>query len=123
MFRLYLGKTILYKEIDDADDEDDCPISASGRKMLDVNARTCGTFREMGKGHSSIERFCMLMNIPPPMTLKGYQNIVTKLHSVYTEASTKSMQLAAADGVKEVTVSVDGSWQRRDYASLRGKIS
>ena len=25
-----------------------------------------------------------------------------------------------ADGVKEVTVSVDGSWQRRDYTSLNG---
>ena len=44
--------------------------------MLDVNATTCVTFREMGKGHSSIERFCMLMNIPPPMTLKAYQNCI-----------------------------------------------
>ena len=39
--------------------------------MLDGNARTCVTFREMGKGHSSIEKFCMLMNIPPPNDLKG----------------------------------------------------
>ena len=44
------------------------------------------TFREMGKGHSSKEQFCMLMNIPPPMTLKAYQNNVTKLHPAYTEA-------------------------------------
>ena len=46
---------------------------------------TADTFREMGKGHSWIEKFCMLMNIPPPMTLKAYQNNVTKLHPAYTE--------------------------------------
>ena len=103
--------------------------------MLGVNSRTCVTFREMGKGHSSIEKFCMLMNIPPPMILKAYQNIGTKLHPAYTEASTKSMQLAAtaslcnvgtspdADRVTEVTVSVDGSWQRRGYASLNGVVT
>ena len=123
------------KEIDTTDDNHDCPTSVRGRKMLDVNARVCVAFREMGKGLSSIEKFCMLMNIPPPMTLKAYQNIVRKLHPAYTEASNKSMQLAAlsslcnegtspdADGVKEVTVSVDGSWQRRGYASLNGVIT
>ena len=64
-------------EMDYADDGD-CLTSARGRKMFHVNARICVTFREMGKGLSSMEKFCMLMNIPLPMNLKAYQNIVKK---------------------------------------------
>ena len=57
------------------------------------------------------------------------------MHSVYVEASSKSMKLAGmftpcnqdtspdADGVKEVTVSVGGSWQRRGYALLNGVVT
>ena len=47
-------------------------IKCSGQKPFDVNTRVIVAFREMGKGLSSLEKFCGIMNMKPPMNKKSY---------------------------------------------------
>ena len=106
-----------------------------GRKHYDVNVRSAIAFREIGRGHSAIERVCGVMNIPPPMNKFAYENTLnTVLHDSYLTTAQESMTKGAeeaipenmhvpSDNVKPVTVSFDGTWQRRGYASLNGVVT
>ena len=69
-----------------------------GRKLYDINLRACMTFREIGGGYKSIQEFCKLMNIPPPMDSKSYRKSFTKLYRAYTAAAYDSI----TDAAKEV---------------------
>ena len=121
---------------EDHDDDDKCK---RGRKAFDVNIRAAVAFREIGKGHAGIETFCCAMNMPPPMSQDSYDNIVAKMHIAYVTAARDSMKLASTlaciddgsdsndntlvDEIKNVTVSVDGTWQKRGYSSLNGVVT
>ena len=106
----------------------------------DVNIRTVSAFREIGRGYAAIETFCGFMNMPPPMNKTTYQDIVDGMHISYTEAADESMKAAACELVEmahednneyddgdgshvDVAVSVDGTWQKRGYASLNGAVT
>ena len=107
-----------------------------GKVSYDANIRTISAFREIGKGHVDIERFCGYMNMPPPMNKTTYQDSIQEIHSTYTKTIEDSMKSAALDvrevvlddddgidGNGNVDVSVDGKWQRRGYASLNGSVT
>jgi len=106
-----------------------------GRKPYDVNIRSAIAFREMGRGHSAIEKFCGVMNMPPPMNSFSFEKTVRNvLHKNYLATAEESMKRGAeeavpekfhvpSDDVKPVTVSFDGTWQRRGYASLNGVVT
>ena len=55
-------------------------------------------FREIGSGYKSIQEFCKLMDIPPPMDSKSYCKSFTKLYRAYTAAPYDSI----TDTAKEV---------------------
>ena len=101
-----------------------------GQKSYELNLRTCIAFQEMGKGYKNIRDFCKIMNIPPPMDSKSYRKNFTILYRAYTEVAFKSTTDAALQveasmdesGVKNITASFDGTWQRRGYASLNGVV-
>ena len=61
---------------------------ASGKVPYDINIRTILTFREIGKGHTAIETFCGLMNMPPPMTVNMYHETIANIHPVYIVSRT-----------------------------------
>ena len=80
--------------------------------------------RRCGGGHKSLEKFCGIMNMPPPMTRKNYDSISDKLLSA-TEKVAKNSMIQAAVEVKDiegcdVAISFDGSWQRRGHSSCNG---
>jgi len=106
-----------------------CKIDQTDSKSsFDVNVRSVIAFREFGQGWQSIETFCRIMNIPPPMTNLTYTETVNKLHPLYLQAAEKSMSDAAAavienDDTTNIVASLDGSWQRRGYASLNGVVT
>ena len=99
-----------------------------GRKSYETNLRS---FREIGRGYQSILNFCKLVNMPPPMDKKSYRKTFTKLYRAYSNVAYQSTSKAAedisitpeADGIKNVTVSFDGTWQRRGYSSLNGVVT
>ena len=101
-----------------------------------VNIRTISAFREMWKGHVDIETFCGYMNMPPPMNKTTYQDSIKEIHSAYTKTAEDSMKAAALDlreivvddgddndRISNVDVYVDGTWQRRGFASLDGAVT
>ena len=73
----------------------------------------------------------MHMNISGPVTKNSYSEINELLHTAYVEASALSMS-AAAENIRETTgekeqvgdcaVSVDGTWQKRGFASRTGVV-
>ena len=66
-----------------------------GRKLYEINLRACMASREIGGGYKSIQEFCKLMNIPPPMDSKSYRKSFTKLYRAYTAATYDSVTNAA----------------------------
>ena len=102
-----------------------------GVKPYEINMRAMITFREIGRGYKSIQEFCKLMNMPPPMDRKVYRKSFSRLHRAYSKVGQNSLEDAAeqvagiADdtGVQNVTASFDGTWQRRGYSSLHGVVT
>ena len=76
-----------------------------GRKSHEINLRACMAFREIGGGYKSIQEFCKLMNIPPPMDHKSYRKSFTRLYRTYTAAAYDSI----TDAAKEVLGTPDGT--------------
>lgn len=105
-----------------------------GPKSFEVNARVLVAFREIGKGLKGIETFSNCMNMPGGISQKSYDSLNKTLHNCYTAVSQTSQKVAAKEtreklGVLDDTtiadchVSVDGTWQRRGYASLNGIVT
>ena len=63
---------------------------------FDINVRTVISFRELGLGHTAIVNFSRHMNMPPPMNLFSYQNIINFVHPMYIQAAEESMAKAAS---------------------------
>ena len=108
----------------------------SGKVPYEVNVRAVLAFRDIGRGHTAVETLCGLMNMPPPMTSKTYQDTIEYMHPLYIESAEQSMKAAADDIRKEllgddydeettvdVDISADGSWQKKGFSSLNGLIT
>ena len=70
-----------------------------------------------------------MLNMPKPMTVKNFNNISNVLHDAKVVAE-KNMNAAdndlknSSDGhILDIGVSVDGSWQRREFSSLNGVVA
>ena len=59
-------------------------------------------FRDFGRGHTAVERFCGLTNMPTPITSKVYEDAIEYMHPLYIESAEQSMNAAAADIRKEL---------------------
>ena len=90
--------------------------------------------RRIGKGHQGLKKFLYLMNHHPPMTEKNYRKTSYKLHTAIKSVATNLMKEACMeiiasdnntnDGMHETAaVSVDGTWQRREFSSLNGAVA
>ena len=111
----------------------------SGKKPFDVNIRSVIAMREIGKGHTALKTFCGLMNIPAPMTQKTYLETQKHVSSKYIEAAEVNMKSAAdevrkkvididepgvaEDEIGNITISTDGTWQRRGFSSRNGVVT
>ena len=99
-----------------------------GLKPFDINVRSVYTFRNLGIGHKGLEKYCGLMNMPPPMTVMNYNKISNHVKDAAEYVAEISMQAATSEAVvfnkysADIGVSVDGTWQRRGYVSLNGVV-
>ena len=87
--------------------------------------------RSCGQGHSALERFCGMMNMPQPITKKNYSQLSSKLKDGAKFIAEGSMMVAAneaandvkeKEGTSDIGVSVNGTWQKRGFASLDGVV-
>jgi hypothetical protein len=108
----------------------------SGRVPFEINARSVVAMREIGKGHSVLEKLCGYLNMPPPMNVTVFNDIQKNVFNAYSDVVNSSMNNAADElrisefasvedqySVSNTTVSCDGSWQKRGYASLNGVVT
>ena len=104
-------------------------VEKTGR-FYDCNRRSILAARMLGSGHAGLQKFCGIMNLPPPVRLSAFQSHQRALcHAAQTVAS-KSMCEAAAEvralnlsrGEPEnaTAVTFDGTWMKRGYSSLYG---
>ena len=102
---------------------------------FEVNVRATVAFRGIGAGHSAMKEWCSLMNLPSCLSKLAHQNLQQKLvegskvsFEKVAQKSVKAIKQAYADvgefpdqeGVLNIGVSFDGSWQRRGHSSHNG---
>ena len=83
--------------------------------------------RSCGLGYNPLERFCGLMNVPPPVTPKNHHALANKLKDAARTVAEASMSASADeakqnDGTTDISVSMDGTWQKRGFSSLNGVV-
>ena len=107
--------------------------STPGLNSFCINVQTVLAFREIGKGHEPLKTFNSCMNMPQPMTAKSFAAVNEKLSIAYEEVAKRCMQGAAEEvrktplttedaEIEDCQVAIDGTWQKRGYASLNGVI-
>ena len=109
--------------------------SSSRKAPFEINTRAMLAFRSVGCGFSQIQAWCGSMNVPCSISHDTYSKHHEKVHqaSIATfeeikEDSVKAIQAAYkglgelpdGNGILNISVSFDGSWQRRGHASHNG---
>ena len=107
-----------------------------GHPPFDINMRSVIAFREIGKGHTAMQKFGGFMNMPSVLTQNSYAGLVTNIQKTYTKVAKASMLKAAdeirmekledtydTDNLVDIDISADGAWQRRGFASLNGVVT
>ena len=99
---MYCAILCLYNEFYTSDNCD---------KGFDINNRTICAIRVLGHGHTAIEKFTLLMNMPKPMTLKNVAKITTKIKNIeaMSDAANERRENATGEDILDFGVSCDRS--------------
>ena len=105
---------------------------------FDINIRSILAFRGIGSGFANIKQWCGIMNMPHCLSQGGYTKNLEKIESssltTFNNISVKSRDAIVnayhkigvdpdKDGVLDICVSFDGSWQKRGHSSHNGVAS
>lgn len=100
-------------------------------RRRDINSRS--VYASQGMGYNGLVDFCATMGIPQPISRKSYEKYTTTTASSSVDLAEKLMNEAAqrlrdvdvdtnSTTVKDVAVSVDGTWQKRGHNSKIGVV-
>ncbi|GFT30661.1 uncharacterized protein TNCV_77381 [Trichonephila clavipes] len=93
------------------------------KNIPEINRRFVYAMRTIGQGHAAMTTFCGVMDFPPPVAEKSYNNIINKLQLCSKEVAEASMQSAALEEVtltnsSDIIISGDGTWKTRGYSCV-----
>ena len=103
----------------------------------EVNRRSVLATMETGGTHATLEHFCELMDLPPPVSKSNYHEHQASIQSALEEEMRAAFKQAAQnyravykqsdptitpDSVLDAVVSIDGTWVRRGFSSLVGVV-
>ena len=96
-------------------------------KHFQVNDRLQVSMYEIGCHYEAARNFCGNMDLPPPVSCKSWNQNKIRIHEAFKVESSKSKNKAASE-IKEakgndVTVSCDGTWQKRGFSSKNGVVT
>lgn len=101
--------------------------SKISKEGYDVNNRLVYAMRCIGKGRCAARTFCAVMNLPPPPAKfeKFYDSLTDALSSACTKSMIKAVEEAVSsnDNVRDISVALDGSWQKRGHTSMNGVVT
>ncbi|GFS53512.1 uncharacterized protein TNCV_4935621 [Trichonephila clavipes] len=95
------------------------------KNIPEINRRFVYAMKTIGQGHAAMTTFCGVMDFPPPVAEKSYNNIINKLQLCSKEVAEASMQSAALKEVtltnsSDIIISGGGTWKTRGYSSRVG---
>ncbi|GFU91389.1 uncharacterized protein TNCV_2541571 [Trichonephila clavipes] len=95
------------------------------KNIPQINRCFVYAMRTIGQGHAAMTTFCFVMDFPPPVAEKSYNNIINKLQLCSKEVSEASIQSTALEEVtltksSDIIISGDGTWKTRSYSSQVG---
>jgi hypothetical protein len=97
-------------------------------KKATVNTKSILAMRSIGRGRQATETFSGFMAIPPPLVRSTWKNQSTNIAEV-TRAVAEVVMKECSDSIREgedlkdIPVTVDGSWQSRGMQSNFGIVS
>ena len=80
-----------------------------------------------GIGHQGLVKLCGVLNVPPPIDDDHFSRTITHILPVFESHKLNSMKNAIEEACGEsnnrkLTVSGDGTWQKRGFSSLHGVV-
>ena len=89
-----------------------------------INCRFQMAMFSIGCNRTQASRFLCNMNMPPPVTSNSWNSTKRTIHTATVDVASKSM-MKAGNEIKDtsgniVTVSCDGTWQKRGFSSKNG---
>lgn len=104
-----------------------CHEGKQVKDLYDINLRLVYGLRTIGKGQTSGDVLCAILNLPSPPT--RFQRYVDFLTPAVKEVALNTMKEAVQEavdqneGVNEIAIGLDGTWQKRGFVSLNGVIT
>ncbi len=80
-----------------------------------------------GIGHQGLIKLCGALNVPPPIDADHFSRTITHIFPVIESHKLNSMKNAIEEACyesnkRQLTVSGDGTWQKRGFSSLHGVV-
>jgi hypothetical protein len=81
-----------------------------------------------GIGHQGLFKLCAALNVPPPIDDDHFSRTITHLLPTFESHQLNSMEKAIEEACgqsneRKLTVSGDGTWQKRGFSSLHGVVA
>ena len=92
-----------------------------------VNDRLQMAVFELGCHYEDARSLCANLDLPPPVSCQSWNLNKNRIHAAFEQEATKSKKRAAEE-IKQakgndVTVSCDGTWQKRGFSSKNGVVT
>ncbi|CAF1183467.1 unnamed protein product [Adineta ricciae] len=98
---------------------------STSTRYRDINIRSVLAANLSGVGYAGLTKICGALNIPPPIEEEYFVKLMEDIVPIVQQHQQESMKNAVDEacqiaGSRNLTVSGDGSWQKRGFASLNG---
>ena len=96
------------------------------KRFFTVNRQYALAMFAIGRNRQQAVRFCANMDMPQPVALESWRGHLKAINKTTMNVAEVSMRRAAKgmkkanENILEVTVSCDGTWQKRGYSSKNG---
>ena len=117
-------------------------VECSGKEHSEINVRVVQAGVYSGNGLTNLQRFCGMLDIPPPVNKSSYNDhvkdleissvqvaencmsqAVLRLKSILKVKDEACKDLDIGEDIFSIAVTVDGTWQKRyGYSSLHGVV-
>ena len=81
-----------------------------------------------GIGHGGLVKMCAALNCSPPSNDEYFSNTLRHIQPALSAARNNSCRSAVEQAItkqctRDITVSTDGTWQKRDFSSTHGVVA